>query len=83
MCKSAGITEEVMVFKAGKELKGPKWKFITSHTARISTASCLNKRGVQIGDICQLLQHSSIQMTERYIIRDRIELSDEAMKFFE
>lgn len=82
LCKDAGIDEEVVVFKAGKEMKGPKWQFVSSHTARISTASCLNKRGVQIGDICQLLQHSSIQMTERYIIRDRIELSEEAMKFF-
>ena len=72
----------VLVFKAGKEMRGPKWKFISSHSARISTATCLDRRGVQIGDICQLLQHSSVTTTERYIVRDRIQLSDEAMKFF-
>ena len=82
MCKDAGINEEVMVFKAGKEQKGPKWQFVSSHTARISTASCLNKRGVGIGDICTLLQHSGTSMTERYIIRDHVELSPTAMKFF-
>ena len=82
MAKDAGINTEVVVFKAGKELKGPKWKFVSSHTARISTASCLNKRGVPIGDISKLLQHSGIQMTERYIVRDHVELSKNAMRFF-
>ncbi len=82
MAKDAGITEEVVVFKAGKEMKGPKWQFISSHTARISTASCLNKRGVSIGDIMQLLQHSSPLQTNNYIVRDRVELSANAMRFF-
>lgn len=82
MCKIAGINDEVVVLKAGKEMKGPKWKFVSSHTARISTASCLNKRGVPIGDICKLLQHSGTAMTERYIVRDRVELSQSAMEFF-
>lgn len=82
MCKNAGIDEEVKIFKAGREQTGPKWKFVSSHTARISTASCLNKRGVPIGDICKLLQHSGQAMTERYIVRDSVELSDEAMQFF-
>ena len=82
MCKEAGITDEVVVLKAGKEMKGPKWNFITSHTARISTATCLSKRGVPVGDIMKLLQHSGTAMTERYIVRDRIELSPRAMAFF-
>lgn len=83
ICRNAGVNEDVLVFKAGKELRGPKWKFVSSHTARISLATDLSRRGVRTEDICQLLQHSSIQTTERYIIKDRIELSDEAMKFFE
>lgn len=82
MCKEAGIDDEVVVLKGGKEMKGPKWKFVSSHTARISTASCLNKRGVPIGDICKLLQHSGTAMTERYIVRDRVELTPRAMAFF-
>lgn len=82
MCKDAGINTEVVVYKGGKEKRGPKWKFITSHTARVSTASCLNRRGVPIGDISKLLQHSGIQMTERYVVRDHIQLSQNAMRFF-
>jgi integrase len=82
MCKDVGIDDEVVVLKAGKEMKGPKWKYITSHTARISTATCLSKRGVPVGDIMTLLQHSGTSMTERYIVRDRVELSPKAMAFF-
>ena len=82
IAKGAGINTEIVVQKAGREMKGPKWKFLSSHTARISTASCLNKRGVPIGDICKLLQHSGTAMTERYIVRDRVELSQRAMAFF-
>ena len=83
LCKKAGLTDDVVVLKGGKERRGPKWMFVSSHTARISTATCLDRRGVAIGDICQLLQHSSVTTTERYIVRDHIELSEEAMKFFE
>ena len=82
LAKKAGIESEVVVLKGGKEMKGPKWQFVSSHSARISTASCLNKRGVPIGDICKLLQHSGTAMTERYIVRDRVELSARAMAFF-
>lgn len=82
MCRKAGIDDEVVVTKGGKEMKGPKWMFVSSHTARISTATCLNKRGVPVGDIKTLLQHSGTAMTERYIVRDRVELSSAAMRFF-
>lgn len=82
ICRDAGITQEVVVLKAGREQRGPKWQFVSSHTARISTASCLSRRGVPVGDICKILQHSGTQMTERYIVRDRVELSGRAMAFF-
>ncbi len=82
IAKDAGIDAEVVVLKAGKELKGPKWMFISSHTARISTATCLSKRGVPVGDIQAILQHSGPAMTNRYIVRDRVELSERAMAFF-
>lgn len=82
MAMEAGINSEVVVQKAGKEMKGPKWKFLSSHSARISTATCLAKRGVPVGDISKILQHSGTAMTERYIVRDRVELSQKAMAFF-
>lgn len=82
LCMRAGIDEDVLVFKHDTEMRGPKWQFITSHSARVSTATCLSRRGVQIGDIQQLLQHSSVAITEKYIVKDRIVLSSAAMEFF-
>ena len=83
IAKAAGIDSEVVVEKAGKEERGPKWKFLSSHTARISTATCLARRGVSTTDISALLQHTSVQTTQRYIVRDHIELSPTAMQFFQ
>lgn len=82
MCKDAGIDEEVVVFKAGKEIKGPKWMFVSSHVARISTATCLSKRGASTNDVMNILQHSNPATTNRYIIRDKMELTAPAMGFF-
>ena len=32
LCKRAGITERVTVYKAGESLKGEKWEYCSSHT---------------------------------------------------
>lgn len=83
LAKKAGINTPVVVIKGGVEKKGPKWQYISSHTARISTATCLAKRGAGVEDIRGLLAHSSIQQTMRYIVQDRAQLSAKAMRFFE
>lgn len=83
LAKKAGINTPVMVVKGGVEKKGPKWMFLSSHTARISTATCLAKRGAGIEDIRSLLAHGSILQTMRYIVQDKPQLSPKAMKFFE
>lgn len=82
LCKKAGINDEVIVLKGGKELKGPKYEFITSHSARISMATCLNRRGVATEEISRVLQHSSSAITARYIIPSNEGLSSAAMAFF-
>lgn len=82
ICKKAKINEQVTVVKGGEEITGPKWQFVSSHTARISTASCLAKRGVDVGEIQGILQHSSPMVTTRYIVRDEAQLSGKAMAFF-
>lgn len=83
LAQKAGIDSQVVVVKGGKEKRGPKWQFVSSHTARISTATCLAKRGVAVSDLKQILAHSNIQMTERYIVPTQAQLSAKAMKFFE
>lgn len=82
LCQRAGINERVTVYKAGKSLKGEKWEFISSHSARISFATNLSILGVQLIDIAKLMGHSSIGMTERYIVPTQIHLNDAALGFF-
>lgn len=82
LCQRAGITERVKVFKAGEHGKGEKWEFISSHSARISFASNLANLGVPLLDISRCMGHTSVQMTERYVIKTKAELDVKALKYF-
>ena len=83
LCHRAGIVERVKVFKAGDHLKGYKWEYVSSHTARISFATNLANLGVPILEISKLMGHTSIQMTMRYIVNTQVELSSKALKYFQ
>lgn len=82
LCKRAGITERVKVFKAGEHKKGEKWEYISSHTARISFASNLANLGIPLIDICRMLGHASVATTQRYIVNVRPEIDPKALKYF-
>lgn len=82
ICKRSGITNEIKLFNAGKEITGAKWKFISSHTARRSFATNLYLRGVDIFSISKMMGHSSVEMTKGYIVCGLRELPDEAMAYF-
>ena len=82
LCKRAGITERVKVFKAGEHEKGEKWEFVSSHTARQSFCTNLSILGVPIIEISKLAGHTSTAMTERYIVKTNVNLCDRAMKYF-
>lgn len=82
LCRRAGITDRVTVYKAGKTEKGEKWEFISSHSARISFASNLSSMGVPLIDIAKLMGHASVSMTERYIVTTEARLNEAAMEFF-
>ena len=82
LAERAGITEEVTVYKGGKGLSGPKWKFLSSHSARISFCTILADYDVPILDISRMAGHSNIEMTNRYIIKDNIQLPSQAMEYF-
>lgn len=82
LCKRAGITERVKVFKAGEHDKGEKWEFVSSHTARQSFCTNLSILGVPIIEISKLAGHTSTAMTERYIVKTNVNLCDRALKYF-
>lgn len=83
MAKRAGLTERVTVYKAGESLKGEKWEYCSSHTARISFATNLSLLGVPLMDIKQLMGHTDVSMTIRYIVPTKVELSNKALKYFQ
>lgn len=69
--KLAGINEEVILTKTrgGKRIESvsPKYEFITSHTARRSGATNMYLAGVDLKFIQDILGHSKIEQTIRYI----------------
>lgn len=69
--KLAGINEDVILAKTrgGKRIESinPKYKFITSHTARRSGATNMYLAGVDLKFIQDILGHSKIEQTIRYI----------------
>lgn len=82
LCKRAGITTRVKVYKAGETLTGEKHEFVSSHTARISFCTNLAKMHVPILDISRMAGHTSTAMTERYIVDTNIELPATAKQYF-
>lgn len=82
MARRAGLTEPVKIHRAGRTETVQKWEAITSHSGRVSTASCLADAGATLTDIKLCLGHSSEQMSARYVACQKANLSAKAMKFF-
>lgn len=83
LCKRAGINERVKVFKAGENIEGEKYMFVSSHTARRSFATNLYLLGADIYSISKFLGHSNTVMTCGYICVQFRELSKKVMGYFE
>lgn len=83
LARRAGICEPVKIHKAGRTETMPKWAALSSHSGRVSIATCLADAGVSLIDTCRVLGHTSTSMTERYVVKTKPELSAKAMKFFD
>lgn len=81
LAKRADINTEVSVFKAGKEMSGPKWQFLSSHSARRSFCTIMADMGMNILDIMQMAGHTSPSMTGRYLVRHEVAVNSEAERF--
>lgn len=82
VCMKSGVNSTVKIHLGGETQEGPKWKFVSSHTARISFATNLANAGVPLIQLAGMMGHSSTQMTERYIANKSVQLSDSAMEYF-
>lgn len=82
LCERAEIDEEVKVFKAGVERTEPKWKFVTSHTGRVTFATLLSQLKIPIQDIATMMGHTTPAVTANYIVRTAPRMSERAMAYF-
>lgn len=82
VCLKSGVNSTVKIHLGGETQEGPKWKFVSSHTARISFATNLANAGVPLIQLAGMMGHTSTQMTERYIANKSVQLSDSAMEYF-
>lgn len=82
ICEYLRIDEEVTLFVCGKLKKGPKWQFVTSHTARRSLCTNLALRNVPIGVIAAIAGHQNVNTTSRYLCLDGKNVGENAMAFF-
>lgn len=79
-CKIEGICT---LRRRGREETGPKWQFVSSHTARRSFATNLYLAGVSIEDIAVLMGHGkNIDTTKRYICAER-PMSSNVLAYFQ
>ncbi len=81
LAERAGINAEVSVFKAGKELSGPKWQYLSSHSARRSFCKNIADLHVPILDIARLAGHRNTQTTMRYVVSRSVDLPNDAERF--
>lgn len=81
LAERAEINEEVTVFEGGKEMTGPKFQFLSSHSGRVSFCTILADCGVDILDIMRLAGHTNPTMTARYIVRHSVDINDKAKSF--
>ena len=81
LAERAGIDTEVTVFSAGEEKTGPKYQFLSSHSARVSFCTILADYGTDILDIMRLAGHTNPNMSARYIVRHDVKVNPKVEQF--
>ena len=83
-CKAAYINAPAVRVRGGKEVTEPKWKIVTSHTARRSFATNLYLAGMDPHQVSKLLGHFSAEITLRcYICAERTTMPEAALAYFQ
>ncbi len=87
MCQWCGVVSWVKVYRAGKELAGRKYHFVSTHTGRRSFATNLASKGVTLEQIALMMGHMNgnvpnVEMTKRYVC-EKLELDKKVLKFFQ
>jgi len=69
ICFNVGIGSEkdIMLYNRGAFRKNPKWKEVSSHTARKSFATNMLLDGYEMIQICKMMGHEDVKQTGKYI----------------
>lgn len=82
ICKNVDIVHESSITRSENLVTEPKWKLVSSHTARRSFATNLYLSGISLEDIAQMMGHGkNIETTKRYICAER-QVSNRVMSYF-
>lgn len=81
LCERAGIFAPVMVHVGGKDERGPKYMYVSSHTFRISFVTNLHKAGLDLLTISRMAGHTNTSMTERYCAVTHPKVTGAAAKY--
>jgi len=82
LCRMAGINTMVNTVRGGKDRITEKWEVCSPHTARRSFATNLYLRGADVYSICKMMGHSSVNITERYIVSGLKNMDEKVLAFF-
>lgn len=83
ICKECHIDGECTILRRGASTTEPKWKFVSSHTARRTFATNLYLAGVSLEDVALLMGHGkNIETTKRYICAER-HISPSILSYFQ
>lgn len=67
VCRLAGMTHEVEVYRHGRKQKLPRWELVSSHTARRTAATNMYKAGIPTISIMKITGHRTEAAFMRYI----------------
>ena len=83
ICEECNIDTVCTIRRRGESVTEPKFKLVSSHTARRSFATNLYLAGVSLEDIAVLMGHGkNIETTKRYICAER-QISTNVMAYFQ
>ena len=83
MCCDCGLDTPCTITRRGETTTEPKWKFISSHTARRTFATNLYLAGIPLEDIAVMMGHGkNVETTKKYVCAERA-VTPSVMAYFQ
>ena len=82
IARACGIDGCMKLYRQGEFSSGPKWQYVSSHTARRTAATLLYLRCNNIYLVSRIMGHSSITQTETYVCCSLEDMPESVSDFF-